>query len=79
MRPRPAPQRDTGKASLTSSPNDYLGEVVRKLIACTYGRFDITMFAGKVVGRAWWLLGFDPHVFFRDNVAVVKHGWVGNQ
>ena len=64
---------------MTSSPNDPPGEVVRELIACTYGRFDNTMFAGKLVGRACWLLGFDRHVFFKVDAAVVKHGWVGKR
>jgi acetoacetate decarboxylase len=66
LRPRPGARRGQGSVMLRSSVRDPLGEVpVGKVTDTYYGVFDNTMLPGEVVGRAWNLLRFAPHAFFK--------------
>jgi acetoacetate decarboxylase len=69
FRPRPGGLMGTAELTLNSSPQDPLGEVVvREVVSCFYGLWDNTMLPGRVVGRAWNLLRFLPHAFFKTDL-----------
>jgi acetoacetate decarboxylase len=68
---RPRPDCETGKGTLRmrSSVFDHLGDIpVRKVVDILYGQFDAEILPGKTVGRAWNLLRFLPHAFFKTDI-----------
>ena len=81
LRPRPGLRRGTARVTVASTPYDPLGElpVLEQPFACVYGVFDNTMLPGKGVARAWNLLRFLPHAFFKLDVVPVVLGQAGRE
>lgn len=68
FRPREGQMKGPCEVSVTSSPNDPLGEVpVREVVQAIYGVWDNDILLGKVVGRAWNLPAFLPHALWKSD------------
>ncbi len=66
FRPQGTPLQGSGSVTLTSTPQDPLGEVpVGEIVSMFYGRWHNTMLPGRVVSRVWNPLRFAKHAFFK--------------
>jgi acetoacetate decarboxylase len=79
LRPRRGLLEGSARVTVTSTAYDPLGEVpvVGEPLVCVYGNWDNTMLPGRVVARAWNLLRFLPHAFFKIDAATVALGVAG--
>jgi acetoacetate decarboxylase len=79
FRPRPGVLKGPARVTVSSTAYDPLGDVpvVGEPLVCIHGTWDNTMLPGRVVARAWNVLRFLPHAFFKVDTVPVVLGAVG--
>lgn len=79
FRPRPGLLKGPARVAVASTAYDPLGEVpvMGEPLVCVYGTWDNTMLPGRVVARAWNVLRFLPHAFFKTDFVPVALGAAG--
>ncbi len=80
LRARPGLLKGSVRVTVSSTGYDPLGDVpVVEPLVCVHGIWDNTMFPGRVAARAWNVLRFFPHAFFKVDAVPVMLGAVGGR